>query len=91
MTYGTKNDVVSLIVVAAVSVAINIAYIILIFVPALYILLQRKQQILSLFKLIPKEAVGEIYQQLDTKSKEITTNVTQQRTVCSPNCFILLM
>lgn len=83
-------DINILIIIVVATVACHVVYLALVFLPSLYMLLQKKQQILSLFKLVPKETVGQVYKKLDNLSKDSAVSVSKNSTTLNASCMILL-
>jgi len=79
----------TLIILGSITLGFNAIYFLIIFIPALCSLLQRKRRILTLFTQIPKDIVGEIYQKLESRHKASAVTIANEQYVCSSNLIIL--
>jgi uncharacterized membrane protein len=66
------NDLAKVNVIGALvgaGVGVHVLYIVVLFIPAMYLLFSRRKKILKLFELIPKDIIGTVYQKLKTQRK----------------------
>lgn len=89
--YYQQADVITLAVTASSTFLFHALYLLIVFIPAMLILLNRKKHILGVMTSIPKDVMGLIYHNLNDKYSEIVNNIHVhggKRT--SANCLIIL-